>query len=168
MTIAFMGCGSSPTNSIDLHGVVTTDDLSEMPDDRLVNMLGHELPWTRLSAAKALAERGPQSASLFIDRLNEEDWRVVRAAQDGLIALLREANKDEDTDDGNEIRSAVIEAIPALKRNLQHEHYYVRMGGLQCLGALGADAAPAGDLICDRTEDEDYLGVVPTDRKSVV
>lgn len=159
--LPLVGCKTTPTESVDLYGVVDADQLTDMPKDRLIALLGNELAWTRLSAATVLAERGPENVAIFIDRLNDDDWRVISAAHEGLLVLLREAKENEEADDSNKVRSAVIDAIPSLKDNLQHDHYYVRIGALKCLGELGPDAAPAGDAICDRTEDEDYLGVVP-------
>lgn len=139
------------------YGVATTDDLKDVPSAQLIALMAHELPWTRLAAAQVLAERGAESVPAFLSALEQRDWRVVRAAQDGLTAMLRK--EGESSDDG--IRESIIAAIPALKANLKHDHYYVRMGALQCFRGMGADAAVAGDEVCAATDDADYLGVVP-------
>jgi len=146
----------------DPYGVVTTNDLQHVPAERLVALMGHELPWTRLAAARVLAGSGPESVPAFLNALEHEDWRIVRAAQDGLRAMLKGAGGDNDG-----VRKPIIGGISALQENLKHDHYYVRVGALQCLQALGADAAGAGAEICAATEDEDYLGVVPAAFKTI-
>lgn len=170
--VALVGCRMAPTEwagdrgAADFRGVVVADDLEDLPTERLQILLGNELPWTRRSAAEVLAGRSSESVSMFVDLLEHKDWRVVRAAQDGLLIMLRNSNKEPSQDNGA-VRQAVIAGIPMLEKTLKHEHYYVRMGALQCLAELGADAAPAGDAICACTDDEDYLGVVPTAFKTI-
>lgn len=154
--------------------VVKADDLQDLETGQLLKLLDHDLAWTRIAAADVLAGRGKESVKLLRERLGDDDWRVVRAAQDGLRIMLKNMAKAEDEEDAEgdegekeepqadpETRALILEAVPALKKNLENEHYYVRMGALECFRAMGADAAPAGDAICKATEDPDYLGVMP-------
>ncbi len=156
---------SGNRHPLNLHGVVTEDDLKGLPTARLVSLLGDELPWTRRAAAQLLAGKGSDSVHLLLDLLGEEDWRVVRAAQDGLVDALRRVENDSEAESA--VRRAVVAALPALKQNLRHEHFFVREGALQCLGALGEDAAAAGEQICAMTADEDFRGVGPTALRTI-
>jgi hypothetical protein len=148
---------------VDFNGVVTKEDLKNMPIGKLRELTGNELPWTRLSAAQLLADQPKKNIPFFVESLEDKDWRVVRAAQDGIKIILK-------TPEGKEkgpTRKKIISAIPSLKKNLKNKHYYVRIGALQCLEAIGPEAAVAGDEICDATEDEDYLGVQPAAFKAI-
>jgi hypothetical protein len=137
--------------------MVTKEDLKEFSKKRLVALMGHELPWTRLAAAQVLADEGGSSVPIFLTLLTHKDWRVVRAAQDGLIVILATAKKSND----DSTRKAVVRAMPELKKTLANKHYYVRMGALDCFRAMGADAKVVINDICVCFNDEDFLGVAP-------
>ena len=46
---------------------------------QLIELMGADLPWSRIAAARALADRGAASVPIFQQALLDEDWRVVRA-----------------------------------------------------------------------------------------
>lgn len=143
--------------------VLTTEDLAGLPQDQLIALMGADLPWSRIAAARALADRGADSIPIFRQALADADWRVVRAGLDGLTAVLNTASKAED----DNLRQAVAGTVPDLRKTLTHDHYFVRMGALAVLGKLGADAKDAVTDACGLFTDEDFMGVAPTAIKTV-
>lgn len=137
--------------------MVTKEDLSGLSEADLIKLMGHDLPWTRIAAVHVLAEKGVASIPIFEKALADNDYRVVRAGQDGLIEIMKKANKEED----KKTRKAVIETTPALLKTLKNKHFYVRMGALECFKAMGKDAKPAINEICPYFNDEDFMGVAP-------
>lgn len=164
MAVLLAGCNSiypkSDEDTIDLHRVVSKDDLKGLSSEHLRELTGHELAWTRDAAVQVLVDRGPENLPFFLNSLEDKDWRVIRAGQDGIHAMLRKTGK-AGKENKDPLRKKLLKAIPALEKNLKHEHYYVRMGALRCFQAMGSDAASVGPSICACAGDPDDWGVVP-------
>ena len=143
--------------------ILTEEDVAGLKQDQLIHMMGTDLPWSRIAAARALADRGATSIPIFQQALADSDWRVARAGIDGLMTVLATADKDQD----ETLRQAVIATIPDVRKALKNKHYFVRMGALKLLGKLGPDAKDAATDACDLFTDEDFLGVAPTAIKTV-
>lgn len=143
--------------------ILTTEDVAGLPDGRLIELMGADLAWSRIAAARVLADRGVDSMPIFTQALADDDWRVARAGLDGLMALLTPAIKEE----GDDLREAVVTTVPDIKKALGNNHYFVRMGALKLLGQLGPDAKDAVTEVCSLFTDEDFMGVAPTAIKTV-
>lgn len=152
-----------PSLQIEDRLILTAEDVAGLSQDQLTELMGADLPWSRIAAARALAERGEASIPIFRKALNDDDWRAVRAGLDGLMAILNTAIKEEDDD----LRQALGTTVPDIKKTLTNDHYFVRMGALKVLGKLGADAKDAVTEVCPLFTDEDFMGVAPAAIKTV-
>ncbi|MDT8390027.1 MAG: hypothetical protein RRC34_05915 [Lentisphaeria bacterium] len=143
--------------------ILTEEDVAGLNQDQLIELMGADLAWSRIAAARALADRGAISVPVFQKALADDDWRVVRAGLDGLTRVLSQAAEAED--DG--ARKAVAAVVPDIKKTLTNDHYFVRMGALNVLGKLGADAKDTAADVCGLFTDEDFMGVAPTAIKTM-
>lgn len=157
---------NSDKKSPDYRGVVTKDDLKELSSQRLRELMGHENVWVRAAATQALVVRGQESIPILLDALKDQNWRVVSSAQEGICTILKKIAKEKKQKENPEWKE-ILAGIPSLKKNLKNKHYYVRLTALKCFQAMGQDAAPAGDAICDCTVDEDFLGVQPNALRTI-